>query len=72
MIEDKNRYGVDDLGEFIAAVKESATYRMCGPLMVIAGLLSDAQEMLQDQNEPVRKQLNLAKVLMFELMEKRL
>jgi len=72
MIEDKNRYGVDDLSEFIAAVKESATYRMSGPLMVIAGLLSDAQEMLQDQNEPVRRQLNLAKVLMFETMESRL
>jgi hypothetical protein len=49
---------------------ESITARLSGMEMVVAGILSDAQELLSmDRAEAARKQLNIAKFILFEMME---
>jgi len=61
---------------------ESITAKLSGLEMVVAGILSDAQEMLaypcaEDAvmevaaKESVRKQLNVAKFILFEMMDQR-
>ena len=51
---------------------ESITARLSGMEMVVAGILSDAQELLSmDRAEAARKQLNIAKFILFEMLEKR-
>lgn len=47
----------------------SITAKFSGLEMVIAGVLSDCQELIGDENETVRKQLNVAKFMLFEMME---
>lgn len=48
---------------------ESLTARIGGLEMVIAGVLSDCQELLaMGDSERVRKQLNVAKFMLFEKM----
>lgn len=45
-----------------------------GHEMVVAGILSDCQEMLTcdiDMNEQIRKQLNVAKYILFEMIDRR-
>lgn len=60
---------------------ESFTAKMCGLEMVVMGILSDAQEMLHMKNpniaspntdEHIRKQLNVAKFILSEMMEDKL
>lgn len=57
---------------------ESITARLSGMEMVVAGILSDAQEMISMKNptipapntdEVIRKQLNIAKFILFEMMD---
>lgn len=54
---------------------ESLTARLSGLEMVVMGVLSDCQEMLArpfdeaSANEEVRKQLNVAKFILSEMME---
>jgi hypothetical protein len=49
---------------------ESLTARLSGLEMVIAGVLSDAQELLaMDRKEAARKQMNIAKFMLFEMMK---
>ena len=59
---------------------ESITAKLSGLEMVVAGILSDAQEMLAypcaadavmkvAAKESVRKQLNIAKFILFEMMD---
>ena len=57
---------------------ESITARLSGMEMVVAGILSDAQEMISMKNptipapntdEAIRKQLNIAKFILFEMMD---
>jgi hypothetical protein len=52
---------------------EGITARLSGTEMVVAGILSDIQEMLQYgcEREEIRKLLNVAKFCLFENMEKR-
>lgn len=59
---------------------ESITARLSGLEMVVAGILSDCQEMIAmnnptisspNSNEYVRKQLNVAKFILFEMMDQR-
>jgi hypothetical protein len=59
---------------------ESITAKLSGLEMVVAGILSDCQEILTQgqsdsirmQNEErVRKQLNVAKFILFEMMDQR-
>jgi hypothetical protein len=56
----------------------SLTARLSGLEMVVAGILSDCQEMIAmnnptipspNSNEYVRKQLNVAKFILFEMMD---
>jgi hypothetical protein len=59
---------------------ESITAKFSGLEMVVAGILSDCQEMIAMKNpeipapntdEMIRKQLNIAKFILFEMMERR-
>jgi len=48
----------------------SLTARLSGLEMVVAGILSDCQELTErGQSEQVRKQLNVAKFILFEMMD---
>lgn len=58
-------YGCD-IEAFKESIKDSVTYKLMGGGMVIAGILSDAQELLaMGDNESARQYLNRAKALMF-------
>ena len=49
---------------------ESITAKLSGLEMVVAGILSDCQELGEmGRTEQVRKQLNVAKFILFEMME---
>ena len=59
---------------------ESITARCSGMEMVVAGILSDVQEMIAMKNptipapntdEYIRKQMNVAKFILFEMMDKK-
>jgi len=48
----------------------SLTARLSGQEMVVAGILSDCQELTErGQSERVRQQLNVAKFILFEMMD---
>ena len=58
----------------------SITARLSGLEMVVAGILSDCQEMIAMKNptipapnvdERIRKQLNVAKFILFQMMDER-
>jgi hypothetical protein len=50
----------------------SLTAEFCGLEMVVAGILSDAQELLvMDRKDESRKLMNIAKFILFEMMDKR-
>lgn len=52
---------------------ESITARFSGLEMVAMGVLSDAQELLaMDRKEAARKQMNIAKFVLSEMMDARL
>jgi Flp pilus assembly protein protease CpaA len=54
--------------DFRESVIDSITYKVSGGVMVLAGLLSDAQELMaMGDTETARKYLNRAKALMFEM-----
>jgi hypothetical protein len=49
---------------------DSITAKFSGLEMVVAGILSDCQELIErGQSERVRKQLNVAKFILFEMMD---
>ena len=59
---------------------ESISAKLSGLEMVVAGILSDCQEMIAMKNptipapntdELIRKQLNVAKFILFEMMEQK-
>jgi hypothetical protein len=63
-------YGFSDIDAYIASVKESITYKFTGASMVVAGLLSDAQELLtHGDEERSRQTLNIAKAVLFEIVD---
>jgi hypothetical protein len=63
-------YGVNDINSYIESVKNSITYKFTGANMVVAGLMSDAQELIaggaQDRS---RQTLNIAKHILFLVMD---
>ena len=68
-------YGCD-FQAFRESVEDSITYKLSGGVMVLAGLLSDAQELMvpafeelmaMGDTETARKYLNRAKALMFDM-----
>ena len=62
-------YGCD-ITAFKESVKSSFTYEMTGGAMVIAGLMSDAQELMAlGDTETARQYLNRAKALVFDMMD---
>jgi hypothetical protein len=62
-------YGCD-IDQFIAQIRSSASYKLGGAGIIVAGLMSDAQEELQmGANERARQTLNRAKAVLFEIME---
>ena len=51
---------------------ESITAKLSGLEMVVAGSLSDCQELTaMGRSESVRQQLNVAKFILFEMMDQR-
>ena len=61
-------YGLlaSDINDYVEDVKRSCTYEISGAAMVIAGLMSDAQEQMACQDtEGARQTLNRAKHLLF-------
>jgi hypothetical protein len=57
------------IDDFIDSVEDSITYKTAGPMMVVAGLMSDAQEMMAFGDvESARQYLNKAKALIFREM----
>ena len=66
-------YGVADMDAFINNIKASYTYKAIGGNMIVAGLMSDAQELLvSGDTERGRKTLNRAKAVLFEIMDGRM
>jgi hypothetical protein len=62
-------YGFDDIDSYIESVKESITYQFTGGNMVVAGLMSDAQELMTRDTERARQALNIAKTILFMIMD---
>ena len=68
---EKNCYGMsqEDIRE---QYLQSITARLSGLEMVVMGILSDAQELAaMGQSAATRKQLNIAKFILSEMMDKR-
>ena len=68
---EKNCYGMsqEDIRE---QYMQSITARLSGLEMVAMGVLSDAQELLaMDRKEAARKQMNIAKFILSEMMDAR-
>ena len=63
-------YGFADIDAYVESVKNSITYKFTGGNMVVAGLMSDAQELIaggaQDRS---RQTLNIAKHILFLIMD---
>jgi len=69
---EQNCYGMstEDIRE---EYMQSLTARFSGLEMVAMGVLSDAQELLaMGRNEAARKQMNIAKFILSEMMDARL
>ena len=71
--QNRAMYGVANIDIYIDSVKESITYKAVGGNMIVAGLMSDAQELLSvNDNERARQTLNRAKAVLFEIMDGRM
>ena len=63
-------YGVVDIDECKRNMRDSATYKCVGANMIVAGLMSDAQELMAHGDvERARQVLNLAKSVLFDVMD---
>lgn len=66
---EQSMYGCD-IEAFKTSIRESITYRYTGGNMVVAGLMSDAQELIaMGQSEAARQMLNRAKAVLFDIMD---
>lgn len=62
-------YGCD-IDAFIKSATDSLTYKLNGANMIVAGLMSDAQELMQfGATEEARQYLNRAKAILFLVMD---
>jgi len=69
-MSDIQMYGVADIDAYINSVVNSFTYKVTGGNMVVAGLMSDAQEQMAfGDTEGARKTLNIAKAIVFQIMD---
>ena len=63
-------YGVPSIEDYTIAVMDSITYKVSGGHMVVAGLMSDAQELMAaGHDESARKTLNIAKSILFRIKD---
>jgi hypothetical protein len=63
-------YGVQNIDEFIDSITDTLAYRGCGADIIVAGLMSDAQELMaHDDVEGARKTLNRAKAVLLKIMD---
>ena len=68
---EKNCYGMSQ-ADIREEYMNSITAKFSGLEMVAMGVLSDAQELLaMDRKEAARKQMNIAKFILSEMMETR-
>ena len=66
----ESMYGFADMDAYIESVKASITYKFTGGNMIVAGLMSDAQEQMAHGNtEGSRQTLNIAKHILFQIMD---
>ena len=66
-------FGVADIEQWTESMTESTTYKYGGGLMVAAGLMSDAQELMaHGDTERARKTLNIAKMVLFQIADGKL
>ena len=66
-------YGVADMDAYIDSIKTSFTYKAVGGNMIVAGLMSDAQELIEGCSQyRARQTLNRAKAVLFEIMDGRM
>ena len=66
-------YGVADMDAYIDSIKTSFTYKAVGGNMIVAGLMSDAQELIEACSQyRARQTLNRAKAVLFEIMDGRM
>ena len=69
-MSDIQMYGVANIDAYINSVVNSFTYKVTGGNMVVAGLMSDAQEQMAfGDTEGARKTLNIAKAIVFQIMD---
>ena len=69
---DSQMYGCD-FQQFLEGVTNSFTYKFSGANMIVAGLMSDAQEQMAfGDTEGARQTLNRAKGVLFLVMEGKL
>jgi len=69
-MSDIQMYGVANIDAYINTVVNSFTYKVTGGNMVVAGLMSDAQELMSfGDTEGARKTLNIAKAILFQIMD---
>jgi hypothetical protein len=66
---EKNCYGMST-EDIQNQYMNSLTANLSGLEMVVAGILSDCQEELYMSNPRVHRQLNVAKYILFQMMEK--
>jgi hypothetical protein len=70
-------YGVTEAG-MRESIESSITFKLSGPMMIAASILSDAQEMINTEYgevdymraEDARRAINRAKWVLFEYMDK--
>jgi len=68
---EKNCYGMTE-ADIREEYMQSITARLSGLEMVAMGVLSDAQELLaMDRKDAARKQMNIAKFILSEMMDRR-
>ena len=67
---EKNCYGMTE-AQIRQEYLESITVKLSGVEMLVAGILSDCQEMLEmgHDKDYIRRQLNIAKFCLFETQE---
>ena len=69
-MSDIQMYGVANIDAYIKSVVNSFTYKVTGGNMIVAGLMSDAQEQMSfGDTEGARKTLNIAKAVLFQIMD---
>jgi hypothetical protein len=68
---EKKCYGMSE-ADIREQYMQSITARISGLEMVVMGILSDCQEILDGEYDQIRKQMNIAKFILSEIQDSRL